>query len=126
MKGYILVEHGKKFDDYKVYMTKKEFEKAFAHAIKSIGESTFEVIECNIDTRGDECQKRIETAFCNVGDEEWPEDIVEHLEDENTGKTVGRYRYNRVTGKSAIVWEPFEMRTNQELINYIETGSFNR
>lgn len=124
MKGYILVEHGKNFSDYKVYMTKKGFEKAFIHAMKNMGKSTFEAVECNIDTREYECQKRIETAFCNVGDEEWPEDIVEHLEDENTGKTVGCYRNNKVTGKIAIVWEPFEMRTNQELIKYIETGSF--
>lgn len=152
MKGYTLIEYSRDENYYNTYFTKKDAEKAFIKAAKNIGktdpeilannqddmeelaaggiyspngELALEIVPCDIDTDGYDRQKRIETAFCNVGEPDWPEDVIAFLEEDPEDYGYLRNHQNSDSDKKVIVWEPYQDYTNEGLVNYIKTGSFN-
>lgn len=149
--GYLLIEHDCEEKSYNVFYTREEAEEEFImkareyakdfneHAVlanddddmKAMAEDgvyapnhelVLEIVECGINTQAHDEELRTKIAFCNFEEDDWPEDIKKHLMDHDTDDYCDRE--NKKTGKSAVVWEPFEKRSNQELIDFIEEGKF--
>jgi len=95
-----------------------------AVSIHLTGGLVLEIVPCDIDTDGYDRQKRIETAFCNVGGPDWPEDIIAFLEEDPEDYGYMRNHQNPDSDKKVIVWEPYQGYTNEGLVNYIKTGCF--
>lgn len=51
-------------------------------------------------------------VFCNVGEEDWPENVLELLENGSA--------YDEKTKKEAIIWKPYEDYDTDDLLDKIE------
>jgi len=154
MKGYLIIDHSRDNIDYQMFISKEAAAKKFIEMARRYGEIlddpeilandqddmeelaeggiyspnsqlVLEIVPCDLmDLEEYDRQLRTNIAFCNVDEKDWPEDIIEHLKDQFTDDDRDCYRENGYTGAMAVVWDPFEYRTNKELVNFIETGDF--
>lgn len=147
MNGFLLIEYNQDRNDYLVFsrredaknkflelareyeeeykdenlLTDSELNEAAREGIYALnGEMRLEIVQCYQDMESYDRQKRIETAFCNVGEEVFPEDIIAFLSEDRGD--YGDIRFNKDHSKKVVVWQPFEGCVNSALINYIETG----
>lgn len=136
MKGYLLIEYGRDGNNYQGFVSHEAAKKKFAKVIRQNygvqnelvgrddiedmiedgyyapkGELKLEIEPFDINLDDYDRQKRIETVFCNAGEENFPEDD-------------GAIRLDKDEEHVAVVWEPFVEYYNRMLANYIEKGQF--
>lgn len=149
MNGFLLIEYNQDRNDYLVFSRREDAKNKFIEYAKELaeiyedpevlsndqddmkeladggiysprGELKLEIVQCYQDMESYDRQKRIETAFCNVGEEDFPEDVIAFLSEDKGD--YGDIRFNKDHSKKVVVWQPFEGCVNSALINYIETG----
>lgn len=83
------------------------------------------ILDCEIFLKAEQDkEQRIKEVFDNVGAEDWPDDIIKHLDVEYRERTWGPVRVAEGTDKKAVVKKEYQDFTNNELLTYILTGEF--